>query len=101
MIEFFVVSVGPDGTDIKIKKSFTFTDPFAAQKVLHLDHNSILKKEGRFVGDVLKTNSIRTPRVRELLPWNNCVIECIIKLYRFQSAYKHAIIPKNDCTENA
>ena len=58
-----LVSVGPDGTDIKIKKSFTFTDPIAAQKILHLDPNSILRKEGRFVGDTLKTNTIRTPRV--------------------------------------
>ena len=57
------MSVGPDGTDIKIKKSFTFTDPTAVKKVLYLDPHSILKKEGRFVGDALKANSIRTPRV--------------------------------------
>ena len=63
IMSLFLVSVGPDGTDIKIKKSFTFTDPTAAEKVLYLDHHSVLKKEGRFVGDTLKANSIRTPRV--------------------------------------
>jgi len=62
-LEYPSVSVGPDGTDIKIKKSFTFTDPTAAEKVLYLDHHSVLKKEGRFVGDTLKANSIRTPRI--------------------------------------
>jgi len=57
------VAVGPGGADIRIRKSFSFVDPAAGKKVLNLDHNTVLKTAGRFSGDVLKANSIRTPRI--------------------------------------
>ena len=86
-----VVAVGPGGADIRIKKSFSFVDPKAGKTVLHLDQNTVLKTAGRFTGDVLKANSIRTPRVGWMsvyfIPLNN-------------SSVMHMIIPAGSSSNN-
>ncbi len=62
-----LVSVGPNGADVQMKKGFIFADAVSGKHILNLDHNTLLKKEGQFIGDSLKANSIRTPRVSVFL----------------------------------